>query len=349
MNPAALGCDDAQRWKAWVELESCRRIHAACFLLSVHGIWYYEQPFTSALSLDNLSPMMLSVPLSAGTQEAWDAETADCWARVDFAAMAPQTVADAMQAGLTPASVDSMPPFDVSLLLAAHALQLPRRQRPTEVEMLRDASCVKPDEMAIPTLFPSSPGGYTYLALHYTPLHLLLSVSGDSWVLNQKVPHQSIFLEHQATLQKWRRSGSAAAATVFAARALRIFLDLGGRAARRGDGPAAGRAGAACPWTDMSDFWAVYVCALICWAFGHEARCGAPRCSRGAAIGWLLTVAELEPGDLQRLAARDEARGVVELARDVLERDCLGGRNRLYADAVGVLRRLGEGDGWAWF
>lgn len=39
---------------------------------------------------------------------------------------------------------------------------------------------------------------------------------------------------------------------------------------------------------------------------------------------------------------------MVGLIHDVLGRDCLGGRNILYADAVRVLRKLEEVDNWAW-
>ncbi|KAJ6443361.1 stress responsive a/B barrel domain-containing protein [Purpureocillium lavendulum] len=325
-----LGCDNFQRWK------------------TVHGIWYYEQPFTSFLGLDNFSPMMLSIPLSAGTERAWEAETADSWASIDFTSTKSKTVGDAMQEHLSPSIIDSMPRFDASLLLAAHALQLPRRQSHTEVEMFQDASCIKPHDMVIPTLFQHSPGGYTYLALHYTPLHWLLSVSGDSWIFNKKVSHPTVFMDHKAKLQKWRRSGNAAAATVFAAKALKIFLNLGPGPLGQNDAPLASQMRSSPNWTDISDFWGVYVCALICWAFGYEGKRNPSKSSRGAAVGWLLTVSELEPGDLQNLAGREESQGVVGLVHDVLERDCLGGRNILYADAVGVLRKLEEVDNWAW-
>ncbi|KAL3952961.1 hypothetical protein ACCO45_012904 [Purpureocillium lilacinum] len=348
LDSVTLGCDNFQRWRSWTHLESCRRILSACFLLSVHGIWYYEQPVTSFLGLDNFSPMMLSIPLSAGTKKAWEAETADSWASIDFSTVKSRTVGDAMQEQLSPAMIESMPRFDSSLLLAAHALQLPRRRNPTEVDIFQDASCIKPHDMVIPTLFQHSPGGYTYLALHYTPLQCLLSVSGDSWILNNKVSHPSIFIDHKMKLQKWRRSGNAAAATVFAAKALRIFLNLGPNAFGHNDVLLAGQKRSLPSWTDISDFWGVYVCALICWAFGYEGKRNPSKSSRGAAVGWLLTVSELEPGDLQNLTGREESQGVVGLIHDVLGRDCLGGRNILYADAVRVLRKLEEVDNWAW-
>jgi hypothetical protein len=192
----------------------------------------------------------------------------------------------------------------------------------------------------------------------------------------------------------------------------------------------------AAPWSaDMSDYWALYVCALICWAFGHPAAArgngngnggaggggggggggvdvqgqgqgqgqnggsggsrqrstsssgsgrdnspaaallllpnggggaavGASRPGSGGsassftatagdeeAVGWLRMVAgagaRLE--DVVRARGRREAAGVVGLVRKRLESDCVGGRSRLYVDAVGVLRKVEEGVGWKWF
>lgn len=84
------GSTDSQRWREWVRVESCRRL-AACFLLSVHGNWYYEQPFTADLGLDNFSPMMLSIPLSASSTRAWEAESVEIWAGLDVATVRIQT------------------------------------------------------------------------------------------------------------------------------------------------------------------------------------------------------------------------------------------------------------------
>ena len=42
---------------------------------------------------------------------------------------------------------------------------------------------------------------------------------------------------------------------------------------------------------------------------------------------------------------RAEAGGVVALVRRRLESECVGGRSRLFVDAVGVLRKLEEGVG----
>ena len=256
-------------------------------------------------------------------------------------------------------------------------------------------------EERIASLYRQCPVANTFLALHHTPLHDLLAVGGDSWVFSQKVLPATSFHEHQKRLKLWaeqhhqRTAGnnpgthtsgiaglSAARATVYAARAIVLFLERTNTA-----GQTSGGIGMAPPWsTDLADYWGLYVCALICWAFGHRARTsstaapmGDPRQQRhrsssggnspvsagGAGIssgaatmaadeevcGWLRMVAapDVRVDDVLRMRGRREAGGVVGLVRRHLESDCIGGRSRLYVDAVGVLRKLEEGVNWKWF
>ncbi|KAM7198635.1 putative transcription factor TDA9 [Rhypophila sp. PSN 637] len=261
-------------------------------------------------------------------------------------------------------------------------------------------------EERIASLYRHCPVANTYLALHHTPLHDLLAVGGDSWVFSQKVLPATSFHEHQKRLKLWAEqyhrpaanssnisasnSGiaglNAARATVYAARAIILYLE-------RGYNPRqpSGNVGMAPSWSnDMSDYWGLYVCALICWAFGHRARTSSMmpmggdtrqhqrhRSSSGGnspisaggggsngissntatiaaeeeVFAWLRMVAapEVRLEDVIRVRGRREAGGVVGLVRRQLENDCVGGRSRLYVDAVGVLRKLEEGVNWKWF
>ncbi|PHH59005.1 hypothetical protein CDD81_3950 [Ophiocordyceps australis] len=357
-------CTLLQRWTAWIRHESYRRLLAACFLLSVHGSWYYEQPLPATLGLDRLSPMMLSIPLSARTQHLWEAEDGPAWARCDLAAAHTQTVGEVLREQLSARDIDSMPAFDASILLAAHALRLPRRSKHTDVDIVENVAGINVASLPMLRLFQDSPSACTYLALHHTPLHWLLSVSGDSWVFNKKVHQASHFVQHQRRLHHWRHSGSAVLATLFAARALLRFLRLHDLHA---DTPHCVHA-STLPWREISDYWAIYVCALICWAWSQDTPRRASPClssssssssassassptpsSRRSAVRWIQAVAVLEPAQLAMLGAHDDAHGVVGLVRDVLERDCLGGRSLLYTDAVDVLRKLEEVENWKWF
>lgn len=337
-------CDDSQRWKMWVDTESRRRLLSACFLLDVHSMYYLEQPHIPTLGLDYSSPSTLPIPLSVSTTQLWDAPTCQAWSNTNVSGEVMGTVAATLLEQLSAADIATIPPFDAAILLATHTLQLPQRQSLTKVEFLEDASGVNTENFRLVNLFPYSPGAMTYLALHYTPLHTILSVSGDSWVFNKKVLQASAFLDHQQQLEKWRDSGSSAVATSFAARALKMFLRLSLNAGEDGNAGLTANN----PYKEISDFWGVYVSALICWAFGHVGwrHSGASKPSRSAAVRWILKVSEMQPAEIQQMSEEEkrEASGVIGLARASLERDCLGGRSMLLADAVGVLKKLDEGD-----
>lgn len=302
---------------------------------------YFERAPVPVLGLDYSSPSTLPIPLSTNTTEIWDASTADAWSKLN-----PQcprlSVGEAIAQGCKPLDIQESSPFDASVLLAAYSLQFPSRQNPTRLDLIQDLSAVDMSQINVLNLFAHSAAANTYLALHFAPLHVALSVSGDSWVFNKKVLRLSAFTQHQSQLSRWRDSGSSAAAAAFAARALVAFLGIGSD-----DQDTASPSSSPC--NDISDFWGIYVCALICWAFGHVGRDGSGAwndgSSRPAALQWLRSAAKMQPAQVQRLSGRRNAQAVVGLAREALEREHFGGRSILIADAVGVLKKLEDGDG----
>lgn len=322
---------------------------SACFLLDVHAMSFLEQPRAAIIGMDYTDPATLPIPLSMGTLQLWDAQNVQEWSSMSQPAM-PATVGAAILENISAANIASIPAFDASLFLVTHVLQLPQRQSLTKINLVDDASSISMNHFRIMNLFPYSPIAMSHLALHYTPLHTLLSVSGDSWVFNKKVLQATDFMEHQKQLEKWRDSGSAAVAAAFAARALKLFLGL----QRSKDG-----SGSVPPQfqrtqqKEISDFWGIYVCALICWAFGHigVSRSETKAPTRRAAVQWILRVSDMEPGVVQQMSEKEKqvGSGAVSLARASLEKDCLGGRNILLADAVGVLKKLEEGDNYRRF
>lgn len=121
---------------------------------------------------------------------------------------------------------------------------------------------------------------------------------------------------------------------------------------------------------DVSDYWAIYVCALICWALGHRGASAssslpaggnnnntnaneAERESELEALSWLHRIAGLsKPQDVLTTVSgrgRGVIIGVVAMVRRRLEGEAVGGRSRLLVDAVGVLKKLEEGVNWKWF
>lgn len=379
-----LDTDNEQRWRIWLEAEARRRLLAGCFILDNHAAVFHQQP----RARDDVDPSI--VPLTTYSDALWAANSANEWAAILDANPAtgrPQCVPRLDT--LRPEEVVRYTPFDQASILNAAALNLPCRHNPRSStggggenhdhissEDLRTPTnasyaqtlkgAAKPDDQLAHLFSHCAPGAAdVYVALHHTPLYDLLAVSGDSWVLCQKVLGAPAFLENQKRLKAWAEgrpaaasspaspttadleSMSAAKAAVFAARALAGYLDRGGAGA-------------------VSDYWGMYVCALVVWAFGHRAAAaGAGRSSGGSgdsptrkavgegeALNWLRAVAGHagQPELASRVRGRREASAaVVSMVRRRLEADCAGGRSRLYVDAVGVLRKLEEGVNRRWF
>ncbi|CAH0059231.1 unnamed protein product [Clonostachys solani] len=343
-------------WKDWVETETRRRLLATCFMLDVHTSAYFKEPPILALGPDHPSLPMNQVPFSTNTNRLWECPDWESWSRLvasDPSLGVPlgRSLADEF----TPQDVASMSGFDATILMTGYASQLSGTGETDAGEAFSSPAS------RLAKLFPASGVAQAYLAIHFTPLHALLSVSGNSWVLNRKVPGANEFREHTQTLDKWCQSESAAVAVSWAARALLVFLRIRAKTRRTSEAGSSSSdvdsttlpRGSRARWRDVSDYWGVYVCALICWAFGREAgdqqraydgesTAAHNEASRSEAARWILEAAQRRPEQLLKWRKRRCVRGVVCLARDILSPDCLANRSMLYCDAVSVLKRLGE-------
>ncbi|KAK2069542.1 hypothetical protein P8C59_004110 [Phyllachora maydis] len=403
--PDRLPSDD-QRWRAWLDLEARRRLLTAAFIVDLHTSLFQQQRRVQNFDIHTLPSIPLTGPSAAlweaESAEAWAAQLAadpeaetptfappsgiltpnDMDSRPPFDRAALLCVEmlhlPRNQAGLrhsiSPAAVGTDPETDVL------ELHLPPPQHQQHFQPADDPPQYRcydnlVAEARIAALF-RTPRAAAYLALHHVPLHDLLAVSGDSWVFSQKVLPASSYQRNRRRLKLWAdqqhgsatnhpaASGcvgadmmagmSAARATVYAARAILGFVE------READGSWWSR--------DMSDYWALYVCALIVWAWNHGARGdrfphgagagagaraggGAPHDGEGAAadrdaLRWLRLVADvaIERAETEVVQARGwwEADAVVGLVRRRLQRDCVGRWSRLYVEAVRVLERLEE-------
>ena len=290
---------------------------------------YFKYTFTPALGLNYSSVSTLHIPLSTEMNDLWNAADFNAWSRLARTGRTLKFLSTTMAQPLTSGHIASVSSFDAAILLAGHALQLP------------DIS----QNMAI--AFRGSGVASTYLALHHTPLHELLSVSGDSWLFNKKVSQARIFQEHKQKLVDWSKSREAVIAAFFAIRGIVSFLNVDQTTVNEiHTGLDAIRVQ---PRKDISDYWGLYVCVLICWAFGQGATTtrvsSSDDASRKTSLEWLLAAAELELEQLQEWPGRRRTRAVICLVRDVLSRDCPSGRNRMFNDAVNVLKNLGGRDG----
>lgn len=394
-----LAATKEQHWRDWLDAEAYRRLLAACFCLDHHAASYHQQPRAK-------EPIDVSdIPLTGPTDALWEAGSIDEWyTLLEAEPMAATPKYLPRLDMLRPEDVAEFSKLDQGIILCARFLKLENQQRtssPNNLHMKSDASpsedlhtptaaayateLAKADKYErAATLFSKSlvaPIASAYVALHHTPLHDLLAVSGDSWVFSQKVLDPPTFLEHQKRLKVWaegRTSSvsptsttvqatslgtagleglSSAKAAIYAARTLVSFFD---GIYCQGPRPYVG-----C----ISTYWAIYVSALIIWAYGHYRTVGGGSSSKSSSnsnggspikgapmskeqtVNWLRLVAAIgQPEHLARVRGRREASaGVVSMVKMMLDADCVGGRSRLYVDATVVLRKLEEGVNFRYF
>lgn len=375
----------AERWSEWIEAESRRRILVNCFCLDIHTSVYYQQ--RPVHRFKHLPP----IPLIAASQDLWAAQSPEEWGRLVAAGLptTPPALSELRQVTVDMAT--HAPLLDATTFLMWEVLQLSERDHsiydfslPLEEKdiTVMDEICAK---------FPGSPIAYTYLALHCTPLHDLLAVSGDTWLFTRKVTQHQKFQQHHKRLTQWIAGPHAAVAIQYAARALDGFLGnsnvyhnninrsetapleavLDPAFTSKSDSPARFTTSTSKSWnqSNLSDYWGLYVCALICWAFGRprgrnasstaantrlsytsstaadSAEAGSPEyLGEAEALDWLRMLAALPTDEV--LGARGqqlEALAVVAMVRRRLEAEATGGKSLLLVDALGVLRKLTEG------
>ncbi|KAI1762156.1 hypothetical protein GGR53DRAFT_532937 [Hypoxylon sp. FL1150] len=372
-NPDSTSPHDIS-WNEWMETESKRRLLAACFILDVHTSVYYQQHL-----LQQFPVSTPPIPLIRPTEDLWTAQTQEAWETL-FATR-PTNRGPTSLSGESPTAeqVANAPHLDQSVFLASEALRLPRRSSPSilDLKLRVDGTATE----GISSLFPGSAIGNTYLALFYTPLHDLLAVSGDTWLFTKKVESPQVFQQHKRRLQQWLGTPQADAASRFAAKALVAFLDHDNRNSLNltisrskfeEEGQDQDR-----NWnmSDISDYWAMYVCALICWALGHRAVRGGSNTGSGLgsdftsspshnphhpnanagekgereALKWLETVAGMSADKTLNVRGRSEIMGVVSMVKRRIEDEAVGSRSRLLIDAMRTMQKLEERVSHKWF
>ncbi|KAF5575199.1 zinc finger zas1 [Fusarium pseudocircinatum] len=236
----------------------------------------------------------LPIPLTATTTKSWEAHDPQTWTRLRTR-KDPKTISSIIRT-LSATDVASLPAFDAAILLAACSLFISRRQNPAHVGLTDGALNFESERMLMLRVFPDS----------------AVAISGQSWVFNKKVTDFNVFVEHQRLLGEWCKSSTAAIATVFAARALNMFLKLKASSDQGEDRKGESSQQQAVHWTDISDYWGAYVCSLICWAFGIEDKQDRDNTKNLAKAPkqWILTVADLEPSELQAQNHRNGAQKV---------------------------------------
>ncbi|KAI1331743.1 hypothetical protein F5Y16DRAFT_359143 [Xylariaceae sp. FL0255] len=338
-------------WDEWIDTESHRRLLAASFVLDVHTSMYHENN-----PMHHYHKPTPPIPLTKSSQKLWAAQDESDW---NSCLASDSTQADYFSLTsmeITSDQVAAAPPFDLAVYLASETIRLPRHSS-------RNFSS-EPDLTVterIRSLFPHCAVAYTYLAMHFTPVKALLAVCGDSWLFAEKILKVPEWRKFQSDFQTWGGSAHAGVAANFASKALLAFLDTNDNVS---NAPLSTEASG--EWnlwnmnSDLSDYWALYVCALICWAVTYRPAKGNGRRNHGGATApgssqddtvsqeledkakdWLRTVAILEPEAVgPNLQGQREVLGVISMVRKRLESEAVGDKNKLLVDAVRVLKSL---------
>ncbi|KAK2768655.1 hypothetical protein FQN54_000511 [Arachnomyces sp. PD_36] len=273
--------DDLKRaHKFWVEHESRRRVLQAAFILDIQQSILFEQPL--ALLQKGLSnrngngSWAIELPFPCPSA-LWESGTIEEWNH--WASLArPLTLSSVAEGSLKSVgdTTCDIGAFQATLVLSH--LFLTRMNSPDLEPTLRkfvDALDKVADNQRYTSL-KYSQTLFTYhalLASKNTPLLSLLTVSGESWLFNRKLPQQSEFRAAKEKLRAWASDTEAARKAVWhAVRVLEFAFNYpetttGSSLESYLQGPTTK---AANPLSMLHTNWALYTSALICWAYGFD-------------------------------------------------------------------------------
>lgn len=352
--------DDSSDWYQWLENEARQRLLSACFMFDVHQFMYHQQSRARA-SRDNIRSLIcLPCP-----DNLWNATTPTGEWQTQRSGYTPQPLHLLEQEAPSQCMVDK-DPFTQSLIICWFAARLPSREDPRYPNNFLPGS-FHPDVQNFMDLCPTSPHTLTYLALYNTPLHSLLAVAGDTWVFAQKIT-PSEFQGAQIRLKAWSTTFAAAQATHHACQVLSQVISQ--------PIPPKSSDGRLNTGFCISDYWSLYVSALICWAFGHKYQnAGNPSLSRSSSDGEITTVtvdmnALHEEARLKALSytsamldlsveelwtskatanTKGDTCGLIDAVRHRLEIESVGNKSGHLVDAVVVLSKIKKGIRVKWF
>jgi hypothetical protein len=177
-----------ERWAQWIELSTQQRLFLCCYILE-----YQQATLLARTSLQSsINCQGLDLPLPSHS-ELWDATTPSDWAMA--AQQNPHQLTYVFQ--VAPDAMQTFDSFQSSLIIAAYYNHF---NNPTpylapanfqHIDHLLDNSAVTKHQLLTAKL------------LQTVPIRALLAVSGESWILSEKVPSPQIFANHKTTLRAW--------------------------------------------------------------------------------------------------------------------------------------------------
>ncbi|KAF2683033.1 hypothetical protein K458DRAFT_390311 [Lentithecium fluviatile CBS 122367] len=178
-----------ERWAQWVELCTRQRLLLCCYILEhQQATLLARQPQQSLIQFSGFD-----LPFPAHSS-LWDAASPTDWAlAAQQTAHLPEYVYQ-ITTDMAPFVVDS---FQSSLLIATHYNHFnnpaPYLSPPSfvPIDHLLDSSPITKHQLLSAKL------------LQVTPIRALLAVSGESWILSEKVPSPQAFTGYKTTLRSW--------------------------------------------------------------------------------------------------------------------------------------------------
>lgn len=351
--------DPRREWMEWTECESRRRLLCFCFVFDVYQSIFQEQSRSKAHLEERNSHMYLPC-----ADNLWSAADSAQWKLQQNGKSLQGHSLDLIEQDLSGQYSISRTYFSQVIHICSLAAQLPPRQDryPNDYH----PGDLPPAVSNLSNIFPNSSLVHSFLSLHYTPLHDLLAIAGDTWVFARKITPPAAFHAAQSRLKTWSSTLAAAAATSHACQFLANALSQ--------------------PYTPsnanqvqsfngdplcISNYWALYTCALICWAFGHHRQQSYPSVSRSSsataintaemevdspdtpvvdedrlkALTYINGMMALDTDDLLTSKAhmRGDTAGVIDSVRLRLEQIGVGDRCMTLVDATSVLKKLNAG------
>ena len=296
------GEDAENRHLQWVHLESKRRLLLACFVLeSQQGSFFGSQ----RLPADRNLPLPCSAAL-------WEASSIESW--LSLARQEPlesYSFSDAINLGYSCNMASDAFSSNVAIAYFTHGA--------VTTPVFSPQDFLGSVQQTPQILYYS----HAALLTTYTPVRDLLAVSGETFVVGEKLATRDQFVQAIADLRSWVATENAAQALIHARHVLRLACENG-------------RIGL------LLEDWALYLAALVCWACRmwpvqgamHEAFASEP-CVRDVneEMGRVVAVDFVIPMEWK------SARVCLAWTR----RHMTGRLGGLLEDAVGVLGKLFDG------
>jgi hypothetical protein len=264
-----------QAYNFWIVHETRRRILQACYILDLQQAILFEH---SAAGFERIRSLLFhgneksqhQLPMPCHSS-LWEAKARDEWLALVKKQDQPLSLPDATDQFLFPTLDTHLDndSFATSLILS-HILN--HRSSYADIydnlsSFFSTVNSSTPSHSRTINLFTY----HAFLAAHHTPLHALLTVSGESWLFNKKLDREPDFLAAKEKLRNWVLEDSDIKSAVWhSIQVLKIATGKPDVRSPAETGLAENATANKTPLNTLPSAWCTYVCTLICWAYGFD-------------------------------------------------------------------------------